>query len=53
MLSDSGRVPPKVMAEAYDTDDYRFLPGKLGSAMAEARRAVQAIIRELLEKGLD
>lgn len=37
MLSDSGRVPPKVMAEAYDTDDYRFLPGKLGSAMAEAR----------------
>ena len=37
MFSDSGRVAPRVMAEAYDTDDYRFLPGRLGSAMAEAR----------------
>ncbi|MGI6029493.1 MAG: V-type ATPase subunit [Candidatus Heteroscillospira sp.] len=37
MLSESGRVSPKVMAEAYDNDDYRFLPGLLGSAMAEAR----------------
>ena len=37
MLSDSGRVSPQMMTEAYDTDDYRFLPGKLGTAMAEAR----------------
>ena len=37
MFSQSGSVDPKTMMEAYDTDDYRFLPEKLGSALAEAR----------------
>lgn len=37
MLSACGRVSPRVMAEAYESDDYRFLPGRLGGAMAEAR----------------
>jgi len=37
MFSASGRVSPQRMSEAYDNDDYRFLPGKLGAAMGEAR----------------
>ncbi|MGE4352948.1 MAG: V-type ATPase subunit [Oscillospiraceae bacterium] len=37
MLSDSGRVPANTMVEAYDTDDYRFIPGTLAAAIVEAR----------------
>ncbi len=37
MLSDSGRVSPKVISEAYDTDDYRFIPNTLAHAMVESK----------------
>ena len=37
MLSDAGRVAANAMAEAYDTDDYRLIPGILAAAIVEAR----------------
>jgi V/A-type H+-transporting ATPase subunit C len=37
MLSASGRVKAEALYEAYNTDDYRYLPGTLAAAMADAR----------------
>lgn len=37
LLSGSGRVKKEALAEAFQTEDYRFLPPALGKAMQEAR----------------
>lgn len=37
MLSDAGRVPVAQLKEAFFSEDYRFIPAKLGEAMAKAR----------------
>ena len=37
LLSSAGRIAPERLSEAFRTDNYRAVPGQLGSAMGEAK----------------
>lgn len=40
LLSESGRVSPEALTQAFREDDYRFVPLTLGKAMQEAKSAL-------------
>lgn len=41
LMSDSGRVPAKELAESYRTEEYRFLPKRLVEALLEAKGIIK------------
>lgn len=41
LMSNSGRVPPKVLMEAFHDEDFRFIPKGLGDAIVQARGIIR------------
>ncbi len=41
LLSESGRIPAMVLSEAFNNDEFRFIPKRLGEAMIEARSIIR------------